>query len=117
MASEPDVAPAQQTPEASGKEMVTSIIIAFALAFVFRGFVIEAFLIPTGSMAPTLMGAHEFFKSKESGYQWTVTPWTYNGQDPAPVQGPMTVHDPMTWAESRDVKVPRSWGDRIFVMK
>src|SRR4051812_18692049 len=101
----------------SVKETVISVIIAFALAFVFRGFVIEAFLIPTGSMAPTLMGAHEQFKSPRSGYQWAVTPWNYNGQDPTPVQGPMTVHDPMTGAEFRDVKVDRSWGDRIFVMK
>ena len=42
-------------PPAQIKETITSIIIAFAMAFVFRGFVIEAFVIPTGSMAPTLL--------------------------------------------------------------
>ena len=34
------------------------LITAFILAFVFRAFVMEAFRIPTGSMADTLMGAH-----------------------------------------------------------
>lgn len=32
------------------------LITAFILAFVFRAFVMEAFRIPTGSMADTLMG-------------------------------------------------------------
>ena len=32
---------------------------AIVLAFLFRGFVAEAFVIPTGSMAPTLMGQHK----------------------------------------------------------
>lgn len=40
------------------RETVESIIIAFVLAFLFRSFEAEAFVIPTGSMAPTLMGAH-----------------------------------------------------------
>ena len=33
--------------------------IAFILAFLFRTFEAEAFVIPTGSMAPTLMGRHK----------------------------------------------------------
>ncbi|GIW99127.1 MAG: signal peptidase I [Pirellulaceae bacterium] len=41
------------------RETVESIIVAFILAFLFRAFVAEAFVIPTGSMAPTLMGAHK----------------------------------------------------------
>ncbi len=40
------------------KETIESIVVALILAFVFRAFVIEAFVIPTGSMAPTLYGAH-----------------------------------------------------------
>ncbi|MBN2375110.1 MAG: signal peptidase I [Sedimentisphaerales bacterium] len=40
------------------KETIESLIIAFVLAFVFRAFVVEAFVIPTGSMADTLRGAH-----------------------------------------------------------
>jgi signal peptidase I len=44
----PKVRAVQQT---NLKETFTSIIIAFAMAFIFRGFVVEAFVIPTGSMA------------------------------------------------------------------
>ena len=40
------------------KETVEQLVIAFILAFVFRAFVVEAFVIPTGSMADTLRGAH-----------------------------------------------------------
>jgi signal peptidase I len=39
-------------------ETLESIVIAFVLAFVFRAFIVEAFVIPTGSMGPTLYGAH-----------------------------------------------------------
>lgn len=39
-------------------ETVESLIVAFVLAFIFRAFVVEAFVIPTGSMADTLQGAH-----------------------------------------------------------
>ncbi len=40
------------------KETIESLAIAFILAFVFRAFVVEAFVIPTGSMADGLRGAH-----------------------------------------------------------
>lgn len=41
------------------RETVESVVIAFVLAFLFRTFEAEAFVIPTGSMAPTLMGRHK----------------------------------------------------------
>ncbi|MCB9851832.1 MAG: hypothetical protein H6819_01950 [Phycisphaerales bacterium] len=40
------------------RETIESIIVALILAFVFRAFVVEAFVIPTGSMAPSLRGMH-----------------------------------------------------------
>lgn len=43
----------------SFRETVESIVIAFVLAFLFRSFEAEAFVIPTGSMAPTLTGLHK----------------------------------------------------------
>ena len=46
-----------KNPSAS-RETVESIAVAIILAFLFRGFVAEAFVIPTGSMAPTLRGRH-----------------------------------------------------------
>ncbi len=44
------------------------IITAFVLAFVFRAFVMEAFRIPTGSMADTLQGAHFRLCCGQCGY-------------------------------------------------
>ena len=44
---------------AATRETIESVIIAFVLAFLFRTFEAEAFVIPTGSMAPTLMGKHK----------------------------------------------------------
>jgi signal peptidase I len=44
------------------------MITAFILAFVFRAFVMEAFRIPTGSMADTLKGAHFRLCCEQCGY-------------------------------------------------
>ncbi len=41
------------------RETVEAFVVAFILALLFRAFIAEAFVIPTGSMAPTLMGAHK----------------------------------------------------------
>jgi signal peptidase I len=46
------------------------LITAFALAFVFRAFVMEAFRIPTGSMADTLLGAHYVVRCTQCGYKY-----------------------------------------------
>jgi signal peptidase I len=47
-----------QNPRGGGRETVESIVVAFVLALLFRTFEAEAFVIPTGSMANTLMGRH-----------------------------------------------------------
>ncbi len=52
------------------KETIESLIVAFILAFVFRAFVVEAFVIPTGSMADTLRGAHFNLNCQKCGYQF-----------------------------------------------
>src|ERR1700750_2192164 len=54
------------------KDTIESILVAFVLAFIFRAFVVEAFVIPTGSMAPTLMGAHMRFHCPDCGYSFDV---------------------------------------------
>ena len=41
------------------RETIESIAIAFILAFLFKTFQAEAYVIPTGSMAPTLYGRHK----------------------------------------------------------
>lgn len=54
----------------SFKETFESIVMAFILAFVFRAFVVEAFVIPTGSMAPTLLGQHADMTCPQCGYRF-----------------------------------------------
>ncbi|MEX1231160.1 MAG: signal peptidase I [Planctomycetaceae bacterium] len=49
------------------RETVESVVVAFILAFLFRAFEAEAFVIPTGSMAPTLYGRHKEIECDECG--------------------------------------------------
>lgn len=55
------------------RETVESIAIAFILAFLFRTFEAEAFVIPTGSMAPTLQGRHKDVLCPQCGYQYRAS--------------------------------------------
>jgi len=59
------------------RDTIDSIIVAFILAFVFRAFLVEAFIIPTGSMAPTLYGEHGSVVCEDCGY-----PFVYGLTDP-----------------------------------
>ena len=52
------------------RDYVESIAIAIMLAFIFRMFLLEAFVIPTGSMAPTLHGRHMDITCIECGYRY-----------------------------------------------
>ncbi|MFN9463496.1 MAG: signal peptidase I, partial [Planctomycetota bacterium] len=52
------------------RETLESLAVAFILALLFKSFVADAFIIPTGSMAPTLMGAHKDIQCQECGYQY-----------------------------------------------
>src|SRR5215213_2884845 len=58
------------------RETVESVAMAVILALLFRGFVAEAFVIPTGSMAPTLDGRHKDLKCPKCGtwYQVSCSP-------------------------------------------
>ena len=59
--------------EGAVREIVESVVIAFVLAFLFRTFEAEAFVIPTGSMAPTLMGRHKDLTCPQCGYPFQVS--------------------------------------------
>src|ERR1700722_4225915 len=77
--------PKKASTESNVKETVESILVAFILAFIFRAFVVEAFVIPTGSMAPTLLGAHMHFVCPDCGYAFDVnysSPDESNPDDP-----------------------------------
>jgi signal peptidase I len=63
------------------RETVESVVIAFILAFLFRTFEAEAFVIPTGSMAPTLMGRHKDVVCPHCGYEYRTGASTEVDQD------------------------------------
>ncbi|HJQ79180.1 MAG TPA: signal peptidase I [Lacipirellulaceae bacterium] len=132
--------PAQQPAKAAQpqthavRETVESIVIAFVLAFLFRTFEAEAFVIPTGSMAPTLMGRHKDVECPKCGYRYQVSASEEESDDPqvAPtpcVAGmcpmckyvlPMVPQLPNVpeRLEGRDIDRQRSYnGDRILVNK
>jgi len=100
------------------KEVVMSIIVSFAVVFIFTRFVFASYVIPTGSMAPTLMGAHIRVHSDETGLDWAVNPHRYldrGASVPARTQERVKVTDPVT---GRDILIPRTRlhkGDHIFV--
>ena len=56
------------------KDTLVSLTLAFILAFTFRAYIVEAFVIPTGSMAPTLLGQHAPVTCGQCGYRFAVEP-------------------------------------------
>src|ERR1700758_2260490 len=67
----PTVVPSRRN-ESSTRETVESIAVALILALLIRAFAAEAFVIPTGSMAPTLMGRHKEVTCPQCGYVYSV---------------------------------------------
>ena len=105
------------------KDTIESIVIALVLAFVFRAFVVEAFVIPTGSMAPTLYGAHATILCEDCG-----TEFAYGLRDPDDSRGVGTVDanavaicpnckHPNANLRVRDDEGLPEKGDRILVFK
>ncbi len=81
-ASEDSPKKPERSPALAGhRETVESICVAIILALLFRSFVAEAFVIPTGSMAPTLMGAHKDLFCDECGYNFRVGASIENNAD------------------------------------
>ena len=61
---------ASDRPIDSKRETIESIAMAIILAFMFRTFIVEAFVIPTGSMATTLQGRHMEVDCPQCGYRY-----------------------------------------------
>jgi signal peptidase I len=118
------------------KETIESILVAFILAFIFRAFVVEAFVIPTGSMAPTLLGAHMRFRCPDCGWTFDVNYSSDSDQDSddmrmpsdaaptadiyCPNCGRLVASAPpprLFEAPKPQSLVPVNFGDRILVLK
>jgi signal peptidase I len=116
--------------KASGKDKVAEVvntfewlITAFILAFVFRAFVMEAFRIPTGSMADTLKGAHFRLSCPQCGYKYDYgfdSARTGLPRDVVPqglVKPPVSRCPSCGFYNSTEGPIPISYGDRILVLK
>ncbi len=116
--SNPAATDAERVSSNSGIEGFQGLLMAFMMALIFRGFIVEGFHIPTGSMAPTLMGQHTLLHGDTSGLTWPVGPVTMQGRTgvPAPKQSFVT-SDPVTQAEMRVSNEPLRSGDRVFILK
>ena len=85
------------------------LLIAFILALVFRAFEMEAFRIPTGSMAETLRGAHYHLRCVRCGYKYDV------GGDSVVIPRPSCPS--CNYNVPEGTVIPISNGDRIVVLK
>ncbi|MFQ6047835.1 MAG: S26 family signal peptidase [Phycisphaerae bacterium] len=116
MVSQRPESPPALSPQRSGelkrlRDAIESIVVAFILAFVFRAFVIEAFVIPTGSMAATLYGDHTTQTCPNCGYEY-VSGWDARRRRPRRIVCP-NCHTELLGVRPRRIER----GDRILVFK
>ena len=98
------------------RDTVESIWIAIVLAFVLRAFLIEAFVIPTGSMAPRLMGEHWDLTCTSCGYDYA---FGYSQKD-SPNRGEKKKPGGNRCPNCGDTESGREYingGDRVLVLK
>ncbi len=99
------------------------LITAFILAFLVRAFILEAFRIPTGSMADTLKGDHFRFCCQQCGYGYDsgsdLEKYRQGREAVAvgAVRAPVTRCPSCGYYDSGGRVVPISNGDRILVLK
>jgi signal peptidase I len=105
------------------KETLESLVVALILAFVFRAFIVEAFVIPTGSMAPTLYGAHGTIVCEDCGMEFAYG--VRDLSDPRRASRVRTdsralcpnCNHANTQLKINDERRNRERGDRILVLK
>ena len=85
------------------------VIIALMLAIIFRTFIMEAFQIPTGSMAETLRGAHHHIRCGGCGYKYDL------GSDGISLGNPKCPS--CKYSPKESIRKLPSNGDRILVLK
>jgi NAD-dependent dihydropyrimidine dehydrogenase PreA subunit len=68
------------------REIIETVVFVVVLVFMLKTFLAEAFVIPTGSMASTLLGDHKDVRCEQCGYEYRVnaSQWT-QPQDGRPV--------------------------------
>lgn len=114
--------PAGVRPSAT-RETIESVVVAFVLAFLFKTFEAEAFVIPTGSMAPTLLGRNKDAVCPKCGTHFTFgasdeveseTDYVIPG---ARITSAVCPNCRYRLSEEQVYNVPVFKGDRILVTK
>ena len=137
-ADSPDAGPAGKArpageapppPKRDGaRETMESVAVAFIFCFLFKTFEAEAFVIPTGSMAPTLYGRHKDAECPGCGFEWAVGAsgevddggYLYvdrNDPDPTPANPARLAECPNCARPVDLTPLPPFAGDRILVNK
>ena len=104
------------------RDTVESIWVAIVLAFVLRAFMVEAFVIPTGSMAPRLLGEHWDLACPSCGYEYAFGGPRDRGS-PGPLINrsrehvPSDAHCPNCGALCDPLGRYLNGGDRVLVLK
>ncbi|MFN9720157.1 MAG: signal peptidase I [Planctomycetota bacterium] len=100
------------------RDTVEAVAIAFILAFVFKTFEAEAFVIPTGSMAPTLYGRHKEVTCPACGIFYTIGASQEIDQDSGILTGRIRNSECPNCRHRNEVSAaPVFNGDRIVVNK
>jgi len=100
-------------------ENIESLVVAVILALIIRTFVVEAFIIPTGSMASTLYGNHLEVKCPNCGYTYAFGFNAGAPVSPQRVRCPNCGENPgvRPYVPGRTSKPRHSGGDKILVNK
>lgn len=102
------------------REISESFVVAFVLAFLFRAFEAEAFVIPTGSMAPTLLGRHKECTCKQCGFFFTFGASDEIDEESGTFNPDRRIQSalcPNCRFENDVLELPAFKGDRIIVSK
>jgi len=108
--------PPEEPNRESHRDTVEAIVVALILALVVRGFEAQAFVIPTGSMAPTLMGRHKELACPQCGFTYTVNASEEVEGRPFPRRVYSGICVNCRHQATRLDEAPSFKGDRILVM-
>jgi signal peptidase I len=104
----------QPTGETTTRHILESFLCLAIAVIVFRSFVLEGYIISTGSMAPTLLGYHKRVKCPDCGFQFAVGVAFDDGSADQAHQ--VTCPN----CEQSDIdasSVPKNSGDQLLVFK
>lgn len=104
----------QTMGETTTRHILESFLCLAIAVIVFRSFVLEGYIISTGSMAPTLLGYHKRVKCPDCGFQFAVGVAFDNGSSSQGHQ----VKCPNCEQSGIDASaVPKNSGDQLLVFK